>query len=726
MSHGLRAPATRRRGKKAQRIGAALVLVLGVLVLAFVAVGTGRAVGAVLAALTAGLALLLAARLRGTESAAVALERTGDWTSALAPGVLLVYFSFNGGGYFPGSQAFIALILALVLALRVMFASDPLAGFGPVAGIASGCLALYCVWTAASCSWSHAPGRAIEETNRALLYLLVLVLFASMAKTTWRMRWMVRGLAAGATAVCAVGLITRLLPDLWPITPDIQQGRLSYPVTYWNALGMVAALGILFCAHLTSSEREPPASRVLGAAAIPLLASTLLFTFSRGAIAVTILGLLAYALLARPRKLITGAAAAGSAAAVAVVTSYGADLLASDNPTSPAATAQGHHVALVVAVCVAGGALTRLALLPVDTVLERARLPARTRRPVIAAAWGVAAVVAIAVFVGVHGPQKVSHNYDRFVHGNDVVMSGDLRARLSDPGNNRRIDQWKVAIDGFQADKFKGLGAGTYQNLWNERRPVEFSIRDAHSLYAEVLDELGITGLLLLAAALIALLASFLRGWWRERDRYVYAALTAAALAWLVRAGLDWDWEMPAITLWLFAAGGAAAAVSRESRRRPLKLAAALRLPVSLICVAVAVLPGVLAVSQSRLDRASAAFANDDCANASTQARDSLDVIGFRPEPHEILAYCLARAGRYGPARKEAREAVRRDPGNWQYSYALALVLAAAGDDGSRAAGAAQRLNPRDPIATGLASRLRPGQGRSSRAVARELITVGP
>src|SRR5439155_15211276 len=168
---------------------------------------------------------------------------------------------------------------------------------------------------------------------------------------------MVGGLAAGAVVVCLVGLITRTMPDVWPIAPDLQQGRLGYPLTYWNAFGLLAALGLVLCLHLACSEREPRVVRVIGAGVTPILGAALFFTFSRGAIGVAILGLVAYPLLARPRGLLGGLLACAPATAIAVVTAYDADLLASDNPTTAAATSQGHHVALVVALCFLGAAV---------------------------------------------------------------------------------------------------------------------------------------------------------------------------------------------------------------------------------------------------------------------------------------------------------------------------------------------------------------------------------
>ena len=53
--------------------------------------------------------------------------------------------------------------------------------------------------------------------------------------------------------------------------------------------------------------------RVLAAAPIPALACTVLFTFSRGAIGATVVGVLAYVVLARPRGLLTGILAVGAA-----------------------------------------------------------------------------------------------------------------------------------------------------------------------------------------------------------------------------------------------------------------------------------------------------------------------------------------------------------------------------------------------------------------------------
>jgi hypothetical protein len=70
---------------------------------------------------------------------------------------------------------------------------------------------------------------------------------------------------------------------------------------------------------------------------------------------------------------------------------------------------------------------------------------------------------------------------------------------------------------------------------------VPVSVRDAHSLYLETLAELGLLGLALLGLALAPPLLAAFRG--------ASAAAAGGYVAFLVHAGLDWDWELPAVTL---------------------------------------------------------------------------------------------------------------------------------------------------------------------------------
>ncbi len=240
------------------------------------------------------LAALLLRAAPGTLDAAV-VSRVANAALLALPGALTAYFAFNAGGFFPETPALVAIVLILVLVVRVTTAEDPFAGFSWPLAVASGALGLYCVWTLLSGTWSDAPARALIEFDRALVYLLALVLFGSIPRSSDSLRWMVRGVALAIVAAVVAGFLTRTLPDVFTFHPGHDAGRLGWPLTYWNALGIFGAIGAILCLHLTASLREPLAVRVLAAAALPVIGATVLLTFSRGGIGAGLAGLVVYA-----------------------------------------------------------------------------------------------------------------------------------------------------------------------------------------------------------------------------------------------------------------------------------------------------------------------------------------------------------------------------------------------------------------------------------------------
>ncbi|MDQ3645107.1 MAG: hypothetical protein M3356_06345, partial [Actinomycetota bacterium] len=173
-----------------------------------------------------------------------------------------------------------------------------------------------------------------------------------------------------------------------------------------------------------------------------------------------------------------------------------------------------------------------------------------------------------------------------------------------------------------------------------------------------------------------------------------------AGVAWAVHAGIDWDWEMPAVTAWFFAAGGLALA-----RGPRLEAAGGRRLPnlprigLALGALLLAVVPAQIMFSEARLDESRAAFVRGDCARAVDSALGSIDALGVRADPYVILGYCDVRLGLPDLAVRAMDGAVARDPGNWETHYGRALVLGAAGRDPRAAARRALMLNPLAPLA---------------------------
>jgi hypothetical protein len=663
-----------------------------------------------------------------TERAAGFVARAADAAMLALPGVLIVYLAFNAGGFFPETVAVVTLVLLLALAARILTADRPFAGLSPGLAIAAGALALFTLWTLLSAAWSDSDWRALTEFDRSLLYLVALLLFGSVPRDARRTRWMVRGVCAGILGVCVIALITRLLPNLWRVDPGMSD-RLSYPVTYWNCLGLLAALGLILCFHLTSSRAEPKPIRVIAAGAVPVLATTIYLTLSRGAILACLAGLVVYVLATRSRSLVGSCLACLPAAAVAVVVAYGADKLVSFDTTSAEAISQGKRVAVVLALCAVGAAALRLFLILGS---RRVRWPVaspQVKWVTAGVAAGLALTAVVAATVALHAPRYISDQFHEFANGTTTGQASDIRSRLTSASSTGRVYLWKVAVnDGFKQDALTGSGAGTFENLWAQNRPRKnvVTVIDAHSLYAEALGELGIVGLVLIVIAVGTVLLVGFAMRLTGPNRTVYAALLAAGVAWALRAGIDWDWEMPVVTLWFFALGGTALARRSRSRRRrrPPPPAVARGVPLA-ACLGVAVIPLVILVSQVRLgDAAHDRLDGRNCPSALSAARSSAAALSANPEPYQIIGYCEALANSPRAAIRNLTLAVDRDPDNWRYRFGLAVARAAGGRDARQALRQTQRLDPRESTVGYLAAVLNAPSRSQIRRTSRSLAHV--
>jgi hypothetical protein len=628
-------------------------------------------------------------------AAQIRAGRAGLAAVLLLPAGLLAVLAFSSGGFFPDATAVAVVVVLLALLLRATLAPAAFAGVGPALSIAAAALLGFAVWTLLSGTWSDAPARALLEYNRVLLYAGVLVLLGTVGRTHGRARLLLGGLALAATAVSLAAVATWLLPELLPAGGNLSKERQGWPTSYWNATGLIAGLCVVWGVSLTCDAAQPRLVRVLGAAAAPVGAAAIVFTASRGAAVVALGGVVVAVLAGRTAATLGGLAAAVPGVAGAALVAVGVEGLNVQEP-SPAAIAAGERAALALAAMVVATAVLRAALLAADERLGRVRLPRPAVRRGLAA--GLAACLVIG-FVAAGGPGAVGAAADDFTNDETRSVRGDLapRERFTRLGNNGRLRHWRVALeDGFTTDRLRGTGAGTYALLWAQEPDRGGRVLDAHSLYVEVLGELGLVGLGLLAAALLALVVGLLVRC-RGPARGVWAGLLAGALVWAVHAGVDWDWEMPATTVWVFAAGGLALAAPVAGRRLgdPPR---ALRIGVGLACLLLAVTPTLVWRSQTRLQDAVNALNAGDCATATDAALDASSAVGVRPEPFEVLSYCNVRAGRFALAQRSIDAALERDPENWELHYAKALVRGAAGLDPRDAAAAALRRNPRGEL----------------------------
>ena len=145
------------------------------------------------------------------------------------------------------------------------------------------------------------------------------------------------------------------------------------------------------------------------------------------------------------------------------------------------------------------------------------------------------------------------------------LVAAYVLTAITTPGFLRaRGDYWHVAWIGAAHHPLAGDGAGTYDLAWATHGNVARfgGALDAHSLYLEMPAELGLIGLLFTCVLLVPAVSGIRRA---PRTPAAAAAL-GGSVAFLVHAGLDWDWELPAVTvsglaclaaLWGTAADGA-------------------------------------------------------------------------------------------------------------------------------------------------------------------------
>ena len=457
-----------------------------------------------------------------------------------------VALAFFAGGYFDVPRVWTGLGAWALLAIAAL-AGAALVPRARGARLALAGLGLLAAWTLASIAWAPLAGSAYHAGQRLVLYAGALLAATALLRDRVAMRAVEPALAAGALIVVGYGLSERMLPGLLHFQHSVSaQGRLEQPLTYWNAMGELAALGLVLIARLAGDASRPAGVRVAATAAAAPMGMGLYLTFSRGALFACAAGLVALLVAAPAREQLRSGAAAVAAAALGALAAapfHSVTSLAGGHATRER---QGAIVLALLAVVVLAAALTQRA------VLRRERPgPLRLPRgaPLIALAV-ICAGLALALAVGAkeHSARPLSPGATRY-------------ATLQ----SNRYTYWRVAMHAFSDEPVRGVGAGGWAVYWLRLRPFQEGAQDAHSLPIQTLAELGLVGL--------ALLAAFLAGIaWAAREAHrVSPALAAGPLAgfvaYVAHAPLDWDWEMPAVTLVALVLAGALLAQSSSAMR---------------------------------------------------------------------------------------------------------------------------------------------------------------
>jgi hypothetical protein len=523
------------------------------------------------------------------------------WPSLAAGGLgvaLVLQQAWHSGGYFPsghlwaGAASFAG--LGVLLAVR-----PPHYRLGTPALVALAALAALAAWTGISARWSLAPDRAIEAMQLTLGYVGLLGLGLLAAGSGRLSRALAGAVLAAAMAIVVAGLLSRLYPGLVPSpppSPAVPTYRLAYPLGYWNTFGALAAMAGVLALGIAADARAALALRAAGAGATVLAASALYLSLSRGSWLAMMAGLVVLVLLGpRPASMLSSLAIAGGAAALAIARLASAPALVDDPAAGAGQAAAGRAAGPVLLALALGAAALQVLIAAGGASVALAPIRRFGRRAVLAVV-AVAAVAALGVYAVV--PGKVDGRAARelgsargFVDRQWSDFMRPAEAGGNEPGEGRqrlttssgtRSDHYRVALDGFSAHPLVGDGAGSYGTRWMRERPVDAKVENAHSLYLETLSELGIVGGGLLGLFLGAIVCAALaaRRHPRALGRARVAAVSAACVVWIVHAGVDWDWQMPALTGVFILLAAALLPVGRTTpgagrERRPRGLAAA-------------------------------------------------------------------------------------------------------------------------------------------------------
>jgi tetratricopeptide (TPR) repeat protein len=606
-------------------------------------------------------------------------------TAAVAAGVGLigvVGVASASGGYFQTSWGWSALAMAWAAALAFLLRSEH--DFGWLDAAYLGLVGLFVGWIWLSATWSQAAPKSILEGERGLVALTGVA--AGLAIVSRRsVPHLLGAVAGGISLIAAYALATRLFPDKVGTFDSVASYRLEAPLGYWNALGIFAVIGALLCLGFAARGRTY-VGRALAAGALAILVPTLYFTYSRGSWFALAVGLTA-ALLLDPRRLqlVTALVVLAPVPALEVWLASRKPGLTHDTVHLAAAVHDGKRYVLIVLVC----ALVTAALAALLTFAERRfAVPSRVRAA-YAAVVGLVVVAALAgVFVHYGSPTHIAkRGWDSFKTPM-VATSSNLNQRLLSFSGNGRVDLWTAAWHDHNEHPLLGSGAGTFQEYWYQHRPNDKQAIDAHSLYAETLGEMGPLGLALIGLALLVPAAAAVLA----RGQPLVPVAFAAYVAYLVHAGLDWDWEMTAVTLSALLVGVGLVASARG--REPRAISSRLRYPLVAGTVAVAALAFVVLVGNLKLARAQHALARSDLGKAAAEARSASNWAPWSAQALTTLGSAESKLGQKGQAAATVRAALRKEPKDSDLWYRLYLLTQ--GAEANRAFATAVRLDPLD------------------------------
>jgi hypothetical protein len=616
------------------------------------------------------------------------VHRSGSFAaSALLGGAFAATAFVARGGDQLAHTTTIELILILasgaVVALALARASP-----GRIGGwLVLAAFVAYTAVTAASILWSVDPDLTWVEANRTLTYLAVFTAALAAVHLVAEAELVIlRGILLAAFAICAYAIVSRAFPGSLAHTE--LYARVGAPYGYWNALGATAALGIPPALWLGARRSGHGAVNALAYPLLTLELVALFLSYSRGAMAAALIGILLWLWLVPLRlRTLTLFAVASAGAAPVIVWALSKDAFTKNYvPLDVRRSVASEFGVFAIA--------TGLVMLAAGFAIQF-RVARRPPRAASRLRVGVAAaVVAVLVPVGLFAALEAGdRGFTGTIRGGVEALTSPSSHTPGGPSrlttaSSSRARYWEEAGKVFAEDRFKGTGAGTFGVARLRFRSGPLVSSHAHGFVVQTMSDLGILGLVAIGLLALAWLVAAARAvgllpprssqrW--DAERVGLVALALAALVFGLHSAIDWTWFVPGPTVMAVAAAGAVAGrsflASRQAApspglgRVPRHLFAAAAVVVALACAWAVWQP---ARSESETDHALDLLAARKLPAAARAAEHAREIDPLSPNPLLASASIAAARGDTNGALALLQRTVRRFPGEPQVWVRLA------------------------------------------------------
>jgi O-antigen ligase len=571
-------------------------------------------------------------------------------------------FASNGSAYGP-------VVFVGGLAVLVVGAAVSLAGLGVLAwprldrfALASVLLlAAFVCWTGLSVLWSIVPDQSWQYLNRSLVYVafLVLGLFVgvSLPQAARRTAAVLTVLLA---AVILWALAGKVLPALFPDGARI--ARLRDPIGYWNGLALLCAMALPLSVWSAIRREHPRLVRTAGVVLAFLTTVALLLTYSRGGAVVALVAVGIYvAFCGRRLEALAALAIAVPPALVVSAWAFSRPGLVDDGQSYDNRLHDG--LILGAALVVLGAGVAAAAWV---AIAREDRWRARFRWQPSGTRLAVGAVAALAVVVllvsGGHPVDWLRDGFNEFT--NPTSTAGSSPERITSLSSNSRWTWWKEAWRLWEDNPVVGTGAASFAVA---RRPIRENTTYAtepHNLALQFLAETGLVGLLLAAGAWVTGGVALVRALRRFEgaEHSAALALAVAAVAYLLHALVDYDWDFLALTAPLMLILGVLLGAAAPGVRR----ARSLVWSVAGIAVALVVVSSLAApwLASRKVDDAFAALRESQPERALDDAKTAKSLNPLSLEPLLAQAAAEEAQGDQVAALRAYQDAVRLQPEN--------------------------------------------------------------